>query len=98
MTGYLLSPRAQDDLDSIWDYTERTWNVDQAERYVREILLACEGLGSGRRQGRSAENIRRGYRKLAVGSHFLFYRTTAAGEIDVVRILHQSMDIPSQFG
>lgn len=96
MSGYILSPRARDDLDSIWDYTEETWGIDQAERYVRDIHMACEALASGRKQGRSAEEVRPGYRKLAVGAHFLFYRMTPDGETDIVRILHQSMDIPAQ--
>lgn len=97
MTGYILSPRARSDLDAIWDYTERTWSADQAERYLRDIHLACEALASGRKQGRTAEDIRPGYRKLAVGAHFLFYKTTPDGIIDIIRILHQSMDIPVHF-
>ncbi|MBV9775965.1 MAG: type II toxin-antitoxin system RelE/ParE family toxin [Acetobacteraceae bacterium] len=43
--------------------------------------------------GLPIDAIRPGYRKLAVASHFLFYRVTEAGMIDVVRILHQRMDI-----
>ena len=35
----------------------------------------------------------RGYRKAAAGSHILFFRVTDAGLLDVVRILHQRMDI-----
>ena len=38
----------------------------------------------------------RGYRKLAAGSHTLFYRVNAddAGDvIDVARVLHQRMDV-----
>jgi toxin ParE1/3/4 len=30
---------------------------------------------------------------LAAGSHTLFYRVTAEGLIDVVRVLHQRMDV-----
>lgn len=96
MTGYILSPRAQADLDSIWDYTEETWGVDQAERYLRDIHAACVGLVSGRKRGRSAENIRAGYFKVTVGEHLLFYRMTPDGVFDIIRILHQSMDIPAQ--
>jgi toxin ParE1/3/4 len=97
MSGYILSPRAIRDLDSIWDYTEETWGIEQAERYVRDVRTACEGLASGRKQGRPAEDVRPGYRKLAAGSHFLFYRTLPDGVIDIIRILHQSMDIPAHF-
>jgi len=31
MSRYILSPRAQADLDEIWDYTAERWGVDQAE-------------------------------------------------------------------
>jgi toxin ParE1/3/4 len=97
MTGYVLSPAARADLDSIWDYTAETWSIDQAESYVLGIRAGCEALASGQRRGRSAEDIRPGYRKLAVGSHFLFYRMTDDGAVDVVRILHQRMDVPAHF-
>jgi len=60
---------------------------------VLGIRDACQALANGSRQGRPIDAIRPGYRKLAVASHFLFYRVTEAGMIDVVRILHQRMDI-----
>jgi toxin ParE1/3/4 len=43
--------------------------------------------------GRPGDEIRAGYRKLAAGSHTLFYRITVEGVIDVVRVLHQRMDV-----
>jgi toxin ParE1/3/4 len=95
--GYILSPPARADLDAIWDYSAETWGDEQAERYVRDIRAACGALASGHKKGRSAEDIRGGYRKLSVGSHLLFYRTTDEGVIDVIRILHQHMDLPSHF-
>ena len=97
MNGYIFSPPARADLDAIWDYSAETWGDDQAERYVLDIHAACEALASGRKKGRSAENIRGGYRKLGIGSHFVFYRTTDKGDIDVIRILHKHMDLPSHF-
>jgi toxin ParE1/3/4 len=50
-----------------------------------------------RRIGRAIDEIRAGYFKLSVGSHFLCYRVTDLG-IDIVRILHQRMDIPERLG
>ena len=96
MTGYLLSPAAQADLGQIWDYSARTWGEDQADRYVLGIRDACQALAGGTRQGHPIDAIRPGYRKLAVASHFLFYRVTDTGLIDVVRVLHQRMDPPTQ--
>lgn len=93
MTGYLLSPAAQADLSDIWDYSARTWGTEQADRYILAIRDACKALAAGRKRGRPIDDIRPGYRKFAVQSHFLFYRVTDTGLIDVVRILHQRMDV-----
>lgn len=93
MKGYLLSPMAVADLSDIWDYTEREWGQKQAERYVLNIRDACENLASGHQKGRSAEHIRAGYRRQIVGAHVLFFRLTVDGFIDIVRILHQRMDL-----
>lgn len=93
---YRLSPRAERDLEDIWLYTFENWSAEQADRYQNQIMAAIEGLVNGSRQGRPIDDIRPGYRKLAVASHFLFYRITDAGMIDVIRILHQRMDIASR--
>ena len=92
MARFVLSPAARADLDGIWDYTIREWGEDQAERYTRDIQAACQGLAAGTRISRSAEAIRAGYRKAAVGAHMIYFRVPSDGTIDVVRILHQSMD------
>ena len=91
--SYVLSPRAQADLDEIWDHTLSRWGSDQAERYLRQIQAALEALAQNPRLGRSAGAVRRGYRKHPCGAHVIFYREIAAG-IDVVRILHRRMDMP----
>jgi toxin ParE1/3/4 len=90
---YLLSPAAQADLEQIWDYTHDRWGVDQAEDYLRELQRAINRIAANPRIGRACDEIRPGYRKLAAASHTLFYRVTAEDVIDVVRILHQRMDV-----
>ena len=91
MTGYIISPRAQADIEEIWDYTVGRWNDNQAVRYIRAIQEAIETIAADPARGRSCEQVRAGYRKYAVGSHVIFYRGSADG-IDVVRVLHQRMD------
>ena len=93
MSGYLLSPAAQADLERIWDYTYERWNADQAEEYLRELQRAIERAAANRRIGRACDEIRPGYRKLAAGSHMLFYRVTAEDDIDIVRVLHHRVDV-----
>jgi toxin ParE1/3/4 len=93
VSRYLLSTAAQADLEHIWDYTAQRWDVDQAEEYLRELQRAIERVAANPRLGRACDEIRPGYLKLAAGSHTLFYRITAEGVIDVVRVLHQRMDV-----
>ncbi|MFW8642687.1 type II toxin-antitoxin system RelE/ParE family toxin [Rhizobium beringeri] len=38
-------------------------------------------------------DIRKGYRKVSVGSHFLYFKSKDAGQIIIVRILHRRMDV-----
>lgn len=87
----VLSPRAQRDIEAIWDYTVENWGADQAESYIRAIRSAIETVAADPRRGRPCDNLRVGYRKYASGSPVIFYRPIAGG-IDVVRILHQRMD------
>ena len=91
MSRFVLSPRAQTDLNDIWDYTAQRWGIDQAERYLRRIAEAVDLIAETPERGRNCGHVREGYRKYPVGSHVLFYREMSAG-IDVVRILHQQMD------
>ncbi|WP_342074902.1 type II toxin-antitoxin system RelE/ParE family toxin [Yoonia sp. SS1-5] len=91
MSLVTFSPAAAADLDNIWDYTVEEWGADQADRYTDDIQNTCDSLARGEKRGRDV-GIRSGYLKHAVGKHFVFFRTTKAG-IEVIRILHQSMDV-----
>jgi toxin ParE1/3/4 len=93
VSRYLLSPAAQADLNDIWDYTRTRWDADQADEYLRGLQRAIERAALNPRIGRACDEIRAGYRKLAAGSHTLYYRLAGDGSIDVVRILHQRMDV-----
>jgi toxin ParE1/3/4 len=87
-----LRPRALADLENIWRYTTEQWSEEQAEIYHNKIVDSMAALATGRLRGRSAEDVRPGYLKYRIGSHFIFYRTAGYG-IDVIRILHQQMDV-----
>ncbi|WP_435746280.1 type II toxin-antitoxin system RelE/ParE family toxin [Microbacterium sp. PMB16] len=91
MGQYRLTPAAQRDLSSIWDYTSERWDGQQAETYVLEIRSAIERISERPERGRSVDEIRAGYRRYAIGSHLVFFIARADG-VDVIRILHQRMD------
>ena len=95
MSDWRLTPLARADLDDIWDYTAETWGGPQAENYVRASVATCDGIAAGHAATQDAAHIRPGYRKALSGRHVLFYRERPAG-IDVVRVLHQRMDVDVQ--
>ena len=88
---FRLTPAAQRDLASIWDYTLERWDETQAETYVLEIKSAIERIAEQPTRGRAVDEIRPGYRRYAIGSHLIFFVETASG-VDVIRVLHQRMD------
>lgn len=92
MSRVTFSPAAAADIEAIWDHTFREWGPDQADRYVDDVRDVCERLVRGDTRGRSVD-VRDGYLKHAIGRHFVFFRQTGSG-IEVIRILHQSMDVP----
>lgn len=51
-----------------------------------------ERVASSPDRGRARDEIREGYRSYAVGSHVVFY-VARSSRIDVIRILHQRMDV-----
>lgn len=91
MSRVILSPRAKLDLSEIWDYTFLQWNVEQAEKYVRDLWSAMENAASDPTKSVDIGDVRRGYRKSRAGSHVIFFKFNDNG-IDVMRILHQRMD------
>ena len=56
-----------------------------------------EYLAENPKNGLDFNQIRKGYFRSRVKSHFIFYRISVkSAEIEIIRILHQQMDIDSQ--
>ncbi len=96
MSRVLLSPKAQSDLSDIWDYTLEQWGIDQAEKYLRELWGAIEQQTCDPKMSVAIGDVRKGYRKVRLGSHIVFFKLLE-NEVDIVRILHQRMDFERHF-
>jgi len=93
MSNYHLSPRARSDLREIWRHSVDGWGTEQAKRYQYLLRQAIERIAADPRLGRSCEDIRAGYRRYSAQAHMVFFPIGANG-IDIIRVLHQSMDFP----
>lgn len=94
MTRYILSPLARADLDNIWEHTSKRWDDDQAEAYLRMIQAAIDTVAANPKLGSRYDEVRAGYRRHRAGSHLILYPETSDA-IDIVRVLHEKMDIGS---
>jgi len=93
---YIISKEAIADLEEIWLYTVRKWSVAQADRYYNLISEEINYICKNTNTGRSMEHIRAGYRASKVKSHLIFYRIKN-NTVEVIRILHEKMDIENRF-
>ena len=91
------SPAAERDLIDIWLYTAERWDERQADLYLDQIAAALDRLRERPEIGTDSSDVRPGYRRLAVGSHRIYYRVSKQ-TVEVIRVLHARMDAPSQLG
>ena len=90
-----ISSEALSDLEEIWIYTRKKWSKEQADRYYALLIDDIEFLQSNYYMGKSAEFIRPGYRVSFVKSHIIFYKIVENQKLEVIRILHQNVNIDS---
>lgn len=97
--NYKISKEAEIDLEKIWLYTFEEWSLEQADYYMDLILDEIEYLAKIPQSGKDYNEIRKGYFRSRVKSHFIFYRINLKEEkIEIIRILHERMDIENQLG
>lgn len=96
MPGYVISKKAVADINNIWIYTAENWSIEQADRYYNLIFDEIEYVAEHFNAARDFGRIRSGYRYSKVKSHLVFFRKAKTGEIEVVRVLHERMDIKNR--
>ncbi len=91
---YVISQEANRDIENIWLYTIERWSKEQADRYFNLIMDEIEYLAKEPKSGIDYSEVRKGYFRSQIKSHFIFYKINRKKEeIEIIRILHQRMDI-----
>ena len=93
---YEISEKANEDINDIWLFTFETWSQEQADRYYNLILDEIEYIAENYESGKSMEHLRKGYRATKVKSHIIFYRKSKRDTVEIIRVLHQRMDIENR--
>jgi toxin ParE1/3/4 len=93
MMQLIVNKEADFDLENIWDYSFDNFGLIQADRYLQLIFDEFKYLQKYPQSGKSQEHIREGYRSAIVKSYLIFYIIKNENEIQIIRILHESMQI-----
>ena len=96
MAKYTLSNKAVEDLSSIWAYTYETWSESQADKYYELVTNSFGEIVRNPELGKHYTEIDPAIFGHCVGKHIVFYRVMKSGDIEIVRILHQRMDLKSR--
>ncbi|MCB9033376.1 MAG: type II toxin-antitoxin system RelE/ParE family toxin [Chitinophagales bacterium] len=95
--NYKISNEAKQDIENIWHYTFENWSLEQAERYLDLIIDEIEYIAKQPYYGKDCSDIRKGYLKSRIKSHFIFYKINEKqNEVEIIRILHQSMEVENR--
>lgn len=96
MANVILRQEAIDDLNAIWLYTFDEWSEKHADSYYASLEFACKQIGINPDLGKEYDGIIKNLYGLRTGKHIIFYKVFAKDSIEVVRILHERMDLKSR--
>jgi antitoxin ParD1/3/4/toxin ParE1/3/4 len=97
MKRFILTPRAQQDVNEIWDYIAND-NIEAADRVLdalhNAMIKLAKNPGIGHRREELADER---HRFLLVYSHLIVYRQ-GTKPLQIIRVLHAARDVRSILG
>ncbi len=97
MSLFRLSNKAVQDLRDIGLYTHKKWSVLQRNSYLKQLDNCFSQLSKNTNLGIKCDYIAEGYRKFPQQSHVIYYRLSSDNVVEIIRVLHKSMDVESKF-
>jgi toxin ParE1/3/4 len=96
MAKFKLTNYAIKDLSDIWNYTFDNWSESQADKYYKLILNACAAIAKRPQQGKVYDEIYTGLKGKKISKHIIFYRIMEDKSVEIIRILHERMDLKNR--
>jgi len=93
MTKFKLTNKAVEDLSKIWDYTFEIWSERQADKYYESLISNCQEIADDPLLGKNYDGITQRLLGMKVNRHIIFYRTSKENNVEIIRILHERMDL-----
>ena len=96
MAKVILRQKAINDLSDIWKHTAFKCSENQADKYYQAIKSACKEIDGNPNIGKKYFEISGELLGLKTGRHIIFYHILSDNEIEVIRILHEQMDLKNR--
>jgi toxin ParE1/3/4 len=93
MPNLTLAPLAREDIKALGRYTQKTWGVVQRDRYLNQLAQMLDRLLANQHPTRDRSDLRPGLLSCSFQRHLIFFRRDPAGNVAVLRVLHERMDI-----
>jgi len=96
MPNYRLTTLANRDLNGIWEYTFEKWSMKQADNYYHLLIKAFDYISLQPRCGKFYQGVEQNLRGFKAGKHIVFYEIIDKQTVEIIRVLHQRMDIKNR--
>ena len=93
MAKYRLTQKAVADLADIWNYTYDKWSENQADKYYQLLIDTFDQIADNPELGEDYSIVIEDLSGFRAGRHIIFYRNVEGDKIEVVRILHEQIDL-----
>ena len=96
MANYILTNKAVEDLAGIWNYTFDHWSERQADDYYHMLIKTFKEIGKNPNIGKNYDKITNKLLGYKTGRHIIFYKKSNSNKIEIIRILHEKMDLKNR--
>ncbi|MEP6684305.1 MAG: type II toxin-antitoxin system RelE/ParE family toxin [Parafilimonas sp.] len=96
MAKYRFTNKAVEDLSAIWNYSFEKWSENQADKYYEMLLNCCQQVADNSSFGKKYEQIINDLLGFKAGRHIIFYHVISKTKIEIIRILHERMDLKNR--
>ncbi len=93
MAEFKLTNKAVEDLSKIWEYTFEVWSENQADKYYEMLISSCQEIADNPFLGKTYDGITPSLFGIKMNRHIIFYRTLNENCVEIIRILHERMEL-----
>lgn len=96
MASFKFTNKAVSDLTQIWNYTVKKWSEDQADKYYYMLIENCREVAKNPDLGKNYSVVKENLLGFKAGRHIIFYLKIEDNAIEIIRIIHEQMDIENR--